>query len=159
MAIQFTPLPLPASADASKFTQFGREVTGVDPGNLTSEQFDRVRDALYKYDVLLFRNATLTAEQQYALTKAFDPTSEDYGHGNNKTEGTQKSILHPDLKTIPRVPQHPSHKTFHKTVVSAEDEAADAMRFYRWHIDAALYDLSPPRVTALYGLRIPRGPQ
>ncbi|KAF8193869.1 hypothetical protein K438DRAFT_1588706 [Mycena galopus ATCC 62051] len=178
MAIELTSLPLPASADASKFTQFGREVIGVDPGNLTSEQFEEIRNALYKYDALLFRNATLSPEQQYALTKAFDPTSENYGHGNNKTEGTTKSILHPDLKTIPRVPQvqligngtvynheglaeaklkHPSHNTFHKTVISAEDEAAGATRFYRWHIDAALYDLSPPRVTTLYGLRVPGG--
>ncbi|KAJ6548673.1 hypothetical protein B0H19DRAFT_1161586 [Mycena capillaripes] len=180
MAIQLTPLPLPASADASKFTQFGREVTGVDPGNLTSDQFEEIRQALYKHDALLFRNATITPEQQYALTKAFDPSSESYGHGNNKTEGTKKSILHPDLKTIPRVPQvqligngtvydheglaeaklkHPHHKSFHKTVVSPEDEAAGATRFYRWHIDAALYDLSPPRVTTLYGLRIPAGAQ
>ncbi|KAJ7131163.1 Clavaminate synthase-like protein [Mycena epipterygia] len=177
--IQLTLLPLPESADASKFTQFGREVVGVDPGNLTSEEFEEIREALYKYDALLFRDATLSPEQQYALTKAFDPASESYGHGNNKTEGTKKSILHPDLKTIPRVPQvqligngtvhdheglasatlkHPSHKTFHKTVVSPADEAAGFTRFYRWHIDAALYDLFPPRVTTLYALRIPRGP-
>ncbi|KAJ7912397.1 Clavaminate synthase-like protein [Mycena leptocephala] len=185
MAIHLAPLPLPASADASKFARFGRQVTGVDPGNLTSEQFGEIRDALHKYDALLFRDASMTPEQQYALTKlqeykAFDPASENYGHGNNKTEGTHKSILHPDLKTIPRVPQvqligngtiydheglaeaklkHPSHKTFHKTVVSPEDEAAGVTRFYRWHIDAALYDLSPPRVTTLYGLRIPQGAQ
>ncbi|KAJ7143478.1 alpha-ketoglutarate dependent xanthine dioxygenase [Mycena crocata] len=178
MGLQLTSLPLPASADASKFAQFGREVGGVDPGNLTGEQFKEIRDALYKYDVLLFRNATMSPEQQYALTKAFDPASESYGHGNNKTEGTQKSILHPDLKTIPRVPQvqligngtvynheglaeaklkHPSHQTFHRTVIRAEDEAKGFTRFYRWHIDAALYDLSPPRVTTLYGLIVPRG--
>ncbi|KAJ7358603.1 Clavaminate synthase-like protein [Mycena albidolilacea] len=162
MAIQLTPLPLPASADASKFTEFGREVSGVDPGNLTSEQFEEVREAFPKYDTLLFWNATLTPEQQYAVTKAFDPTSQNYGHGNNKTEGTAKSILHPDLKTIPRLAEaklkHPSHTTFHKTTVSPEDAAAGATRFYRWHIDAALYDLSPPRVTTLYALRVPRGP-
>jgi xanthine dioxygenase len=112
------------------------------------------------------------------LWQAFDPESEQYGHGNNKTEGTKKSILHPDLKTIPRVPQvqligngtvydheglaeaklkHPSHTTFHKTRVSLKDEAHGATRFYRWHIDAALYGLSPPRVTTLYGLRVPAG--
>jgi hypothetical protein len=110
--------------------------------------------------------------------QAFDPTSESYGHGNNKTGESKKSILHPDLKTIPRVPQvqligngtvynheglaeaklkHPSHTTFHKTRVSEADEAAGATRFYRWHIDAALYDLAPPRVTTLYGLRVPQG--
>lgn len=30
-------------------------------------------------------------------------------------------------------------------------------RFYRWHIDAALYDLSPPKVTTLYALGVPKG--
>ncbi|KAK0479648.1 taurine catabolism dioxygenase [Armillaria novae-zelandiae] len=180
MAIEFVPLPLPATADPSKFTTFGRQVKGVDPGNFTSEQFQEIREALYKHDALLFRGVDLSPEQQYALTKAFDPESENYGHGNNKTEGTKKSILHPDLKTIPRVPQvqligngivydheglaeaklkHPSHTTFHKTRVSPEDEAKGATRFYRWHIDAALYDLSPPRVTTLYGITVPTGSQ
>jgi hypothetical protein len=48
MAIELTPLPLPTSADPSKFTEFGREVKGVNPGNLTAEQFNDVQDALYK---------------------------------------------------------------------------------------------------------------
>ncbi|KAJ4470884.1 taurine catabolism dioxygenase [Lentinula aciculospora] len=178
MAIELIPLPLPASADASKFTDFGREVRGVDPGSLSSELFEQVKDALYKHDALLFRDVKLTPEQQYALTKAFDPESENYGHGNNKTEGTKKSILHPDLKTIPRVPQvqligngtvynheglaeamlkHPSHTTFHKTRITPEEEAKGITRFYRWHIDAALYDLSPPKVTTLYGINVPKG--
>ncbi len=30
-------------------------------------------------------------------------------------------------------------------------------RFFRWHMDAALYDLDPPKVTALYGIRVPKG--
>lgn len=110
--------------------------------------------------------------------QAFDPASESYGHGNNKTGSEKKSVLHPDLKTIPRVPQvqligngtvynheglaeamlkHPSHTTFHKTRVSEEDEAKGYTRFYRWHIDAALYDLSPPKVTTLYGIEVPSG--
>lgn len=52
---------------------------------------------------------------------------------------------------------HPTHKEFHKTVVSPEDEAKGYTRFYRWHIDAAFYDLSPPRVTSLYGSQVPKG--
>ncbi|KAJ7437097.1 Clavaminate synthase-like protein [Mycena galericulata] len=178
MAISLSPLALPESADASKFTDFGREVKGINPGALNPEEFEQVKDALYKHDILLFRDVILTPEQQYALTKAFDPESESYGHGNNKTGSNVKSILHPDLKTIPRVPQvqligngtvyeheglaeamlkHPSHTTFHKTRVSLEDEAKGITRFYRWHIDAALYDLSPPRVTTLYGITVPSG--
>ncbi|KJA19244.1 hypothetical protein HYPSUDRAFT_144093 [Hypholoma sublateritium FD-334 SS-4] len=178
MAIELTPLPLPASADPSKFADFGREVKGVDPANFTPEQFKEIEEALYKHGALLFRDAHVSPAQQYALTKAFDPKSESYGHGNNKTGETKKSILHPDLKTIPSVPQvqligngmvynheglaearlkHPSHTTFHKTVVSPEDAAKGVTRFYRWHIDAALYDLNPPKVTTLYGLTVPAG--
>ncbi|KAF8492806.1 Clavaminate synthase-like protein [Russula emetica] len=178
MSIETVPLTLPPSADPSKFSNFGRQVIGVDPGNLSPSDFAEIQQLLYKYDALLFRNVNLSPEQQYALTKAFDPTSESYGHGNNKTQSTKKSILHPDLKTIPRVPQvqligngtvhnheglesaalkHPSHTTFHKTPVSPEDEAKGVTRFYRWHIDAALYNLSPPRVTTLYGIQVPQG--
>ncbi|KAI0721179.1 Clavaminate synthase-like protein [Fomitopsis betulina] len=177
-AVAVSPLPLPPSADPSKFTDFGREVKGVNPGALTPEEFKEIEQLLYKHGALLFRDAHLTPEQQYALTKAFDPASESYGHGNNKTQNTKKSILHPDLKTIPRVPQvqligngtvynheglaeamlkHPSHTTFHKTRVSEEDTERGYTRFYRWHIDAALYDLSPPRVTTLYGIKVPQG--
>ncbi|KAI0962602.1 hypothetical protein AcV7_001407 [Taiwanofungus camphoratus] len=180
MAIEITPLPLPPSVDASKFANFGREVKGINPGALTPEQFIEIEQLLYKHSALLFRGVDLSPEQQYALTKAFDPASESYGHGNNKTESTKKSILHPDLKTIPRQPQvqligngtvynheglaeaklkHPSHTTFHKTRVSPEDEEKGVTRFYRWHIDAALYDLSPPKVTTLYGITVPKGPK
>lgn len=88
--------------------------------------------------------------------------------------------MHPDLKTIPRQPQvqligngtvydheglaeaklkHPNHTIFHKTRVSEEDAAKGATRFYRWHIDAALYDLAPPKVTSLYGITVPGGPE
>lgn len=180
MAIEVVSLPLPPSADASKFADFGREIKGVDPGSLTPEQFKEIELLLYKHSALLFRDVSLSPEQQYKLTKAFDPASESYGHGNNKTESTKKSILHPDLKTIPRQPQvqligngivydheglaeaklkHPSHTTFHKTRVSPEEEDKGVTRFYRWHIDAALYDLSPPKVTTLYSIKVPQGPK
>ena len=119
-------------------------------------------------------------DARLVLTQAFDPISDEYGHGNYKTQSTKQSILH-YLKTIPDVPQvqligngivhdhwglesaalkHPSHRTFHKTSVSPEDEAAHgATRFNRWHMDAALYELHPPRVTTLYAVRVPQGPQ
>lgn len=47
-SVEFVPLPLPASADASKFANFGREVRGLDPGNLTPETFKLIEEALYK---------------------------------------------------------------------------------------------------------------
>jgi hypothetical protein len=112
--------------------------------------------------------------------QVFDPQCEDYGHGNNKIDESRKSILHKLLQAIPPVPQvqligngtvynhegfsevrlkHPSHATFHKTHVSPEDEAKGITRFYRWHFDAALYDLNPPRVTTLYAVNVPHGPK
>ncbi|KZT02125.1 Clavaminate synthase-like protein [Laetiporus sulphureus 93-53] len=138
MAIEIASLPVPATADASKLAGFGIEVKGINPSELTPEPLKRIEQLPYNHDVLLFRDA-------------FDPTSESYGRGNNKTEKTKKSILHPDLKTIPRQPQvqlirygtvynheglleamlkHPSHTTFHKM-----------------------------QVTTLYGIKVPNGDQ
>ncbi|KAF8551787.1 Clavaminate synthase-like protein [Imleria badia] len=173
MAIDLAPLPLPSSADPSYFVDLGREVKGVNLCELTPPQFAEIRDALYKHDVLLFRNVALTPEQQYALTKAFDRHSESYGHGNN-TESTKLPVLHYPMG-IPRVPEvqligngiitdyeglatatlkHPSHTTYHKTRVSEEDEAKGYTRFFRWHIDSDLY---PSRITTLYGITVPKG--
>jgi xanthine dioxygenase len=108
--------------------------------------------------------------------KAFDPASKEYAHGDyTKT----KSLLNSYLNQIPRVPtvqvighgkvfnhegipelnlKHAHHSSFHKTRVSVEDEALGTTRFYRWHMDAALYAKAPAKVTALYALRVPEGP-
>ncbi|TIB97764.1 kinase-like protein [Wallemia mellicola] len=160
---------------------------------LSTDDFNLINDLLHKYSVLLFKNVDLSPENQDKLTRVgihsttvpsshpqlFDPAAKGYGHGNNKTGSSKKSILHPDLKTIPRIPtvqvigngnvynheglqeaklKHPHHKTFHKTKVSEEDEKKGITRFYRWHIDAALYDLDPPKVTTLYAIKVPQGP-
>ncbi|KAK0209283.1 Clavaminate synthase-like protein [Desarmillaria ectypa] len=169
---------MPASADAAKLNDFGREVKGFHPAHLETS-LEQVREALYTYDALLFRNVGLTPEEIRDLVKAFDPDSTAYGHGNSKVDQNKASILHSYLKTIPRVPQvqlighgtvrdhegipeavlkHAHHSSFHKTRVSDEDEAQGVTRFFHWHMDAALYDLDPPKVTALYGIRVPKGP-
>jgi hypothetical protein len=48
MTIDLLPFPLSATADTSKFIDFGREVRGVHPGKLTPEEFSEIREALYK---------------------------------------------------------------------------------------------------------------
>jgi xanthine dioxygenase len=45
------------------------------------------------------------------------------------------------------------HTRFCSNVPSAESVARPLNR----HIDAALYDLDPPKVTTLYGLKVPAG--
>ena len=54
MAIELAPLPLPASADLSYFVDFGREVKGVNPGEVTQPQFSEIHDALYKVSSPIF---------------------------------------------------------------------------------------------------------
>ncbi|RSH93606.1 hypothetical protein EHS25_006252 [Saitozyma podzolica] len=175
----YTPIPAPATASPEHFKDFGRQVEGYVPSEVTPEQTQEIIEMLYKHSILLFKNLKLTPKEQYELTHAFDPQAQSYGHGNNKTGKEKASILHPDLKTIPHQPQvqligngkvpgtyeglespqlkHPHHKTFHKSVVSQEEEDKGVTRFYRWHIDAALYALSPPKVTTLYAVSVPKG--
>ncbi|TPX36673.1 hypothetical protein SmJEL517_g01193 [Synchytrium microbalum] len=179
--VDFAPLSLPSSCNPAYFKDFGLEIKNVDPGNMTSGEKKMVVELLYKHSVLVFSNVKVAPEDQYEFTKMFDPVSEQYGHGNARVQSTQKSILHPDLKTIPRVPQvqligngtlynheglaeaklkHPSHQSFHGTSVSEDDEKKGVTRFYRWHIDAALYNLDPPKVTTLFASTVPhRAPQ
>ena len=48
MTIETVPLPLPLSADPSRFANFGRQVIGVDPGNLSPSDFAEIQQLLYK---------------------------------------------------------------------------------------------------------------
>ena len=92
-------LPLPNS-------HFGAVVTNASLENLQPDALDTIRDALYKHQVLLFKDQQhLSPKAQYELTKLFDPSSEVYGHGNVPVSKQAKSVLHPDLKTIPHQPQ------------------------------------------------------
>ena len=109
----------------------------------------------------------LSPQDQYALTKRFDPNSESYGHGHNQ-KLMAASVLQNDLVSIPAQPQvkllgnglcenhegidsvvlkHPQHFTFHKDVLTDADSKAGHTRFFRWHMDAALYQFEP---TSMY---------
>ncbi|PSN69840.1 Clavaminate synthase-like protein [Corynespora cassiicola Philippines] len=163
-----------APPEGSKI-DFGAEIRGADLENITPSDFSTIRTALFTHHLLLFKNQqSLSPKAQYELTRLFDSSSTSYGHG--KTLDTKRSILHPDLKTIPHQPQvqvigngpvasfeglenirlrHPHHRTFHRDAIpDAQDR--DFTRFYRWHIDAALYALEPPVVTTLMAVRVPR---
>ncbi|KAK0722156.1 TfdA family taurine catabolism dioxygenase TauD [Lasiosphaeria miniovina] len=169
------PLALPEGSQIN----FGASVSSVDVENLTDADFDVIRTALFTHQVVVFKGqGHVTPRAQFELTRRFDPAAAAaYGHG--ATLDAKRSVLHPDLKTIPHQPQvqvigngfvgeyeglhnitlrHPHHRTFHATAVpDAED--LDYTRFYRWHIDAALYGsgLAPPVVTTLLAVRVPAG--
>ncbi|GAP85692.2 putative family Taurine catabolism dioxygenase [Rosellinia necatrix] len=163
---------------------FGAEVSNVDIENLTDDEFAVIHDALFRHQLLVFRDqGHVSPRAQFELTRRFEPSGgSSYGHERVAIEAEHRSILHPDLRTIPHQPQvqvighgrvaayeglsdlrlrHPHHRTFHATAVPAAEDAT-ATRFYRWHIDAALHGgpgagRAPPVVTTLLAVRVPRG--
>jgi alpha-ketoglutarate-dependent taurine dioxygenase len=171
--LEIRPLKAPHPDSA---VDFGVEIYNVDLEALTDADFETIRTALYTSHVVVLKNqADLSPKAQYQLTKRFDPKTDTYGHG--KTLDAKRSVLHPDLKTIPHQPQvqvigngfyeeyeglnnitlvHPHHKKFHKVAIPEEDDLI-ATRFFRWHIDAALYALNPPKVTSLMAVKVPAG--
>lgn len=196
-AIDIRPISVPSQSSVN----FGAEIYNVDIENisgtaslleldilcsLTRENpltnrfadadFDLIRTALYHNHLIVLKNqAGLSPRAQFELTKRFDPQSDNYGHG--KTLDAKRSVLHPDLKTVPHQPQvqvigngyiseyeglkdiklvHPHHRKFHKFPIPESDDL-DFTHFFRWHIDAALYDLNPPRVTSLMAVSVPKG--
>ena len=71
---------------------------------IEDDDFALIRDTLYKYQVVVFKNQSgLSPKAQYELTRRFDPSAQGYGHG--KTLDAKRSILHPDLKTVPHQPE------------------------------------------------------
>jgi alpha-ketoglutarate-dependent taurine dioxygenase len=166
----------PLTAPTTSSVNFGVEIYNADLEHLTEADFETIRTALYNSHIVILKNQSgLSPKAQYELTRRFDPSAENYGHG--KTLDAKRSVLHPDLKTIPHQPQvqvignghfeeyeglkditlvHPHHKKFHKVPIPEEDDLAFT-HFFRWHIDAALYALNPPKVTSLMAVKVPSG--
>jgi alpha-ketoglutarate-dependent taurine dioxygenase len=147
-----------------------------DPSKLNAADFETLSVALHTYLVLVIKNqADLQPASQLDLTKRFDPTcSGHYGH--SKEFRNEKSILRKDGVSVPDVPQvqilgqgvverhaghdritlkHPTHHNFHRDLLSKSEQDQGYTRFYRWHIDSALYELSAPVCTTLLGIRVP----
>ncbi|KAI7857809.1 hypothetical protein BDC45DRAFT_499427 [Circinella umbellata] len=161
--------------EAQSGVDFGAMINDLDLEKLSDHDFEILRDAVYTYQVVVIRNQShLQPKTQYEITKRFEPEVDTYGHGGQHR--AQQSVIARDLSPLPDVPQvqllghgliknyqgieerqltHPHHKVFHQTVMSKEDEEAGKTRFYRWHMDAALYKLNPPKVTSLFGFKNP----
>ncbi|EEY18505.1 alpha-ketoglutarate dependent xanthine dioxygenase [Verticillium alfalfae VaMs.102] len=169
-----TVRPLSSQGDGSSL---GAIIADMDIENLSDADFNVIQDALYHHQVVVFKKqGHLSPKAQYEVTQRFDPAAAG-AYGHSKTLDAKRSILHPDLKTIPHQPQvqvigngfvesyeglenitlrHPHHRTFHATRIPDEDDL-DFTRYYRWHIDAALYGLAPPVATSLLAVRVPGG--
>ena len=171
-SLKVRPLaPAPGST-----VDFGAEVDAGDLSRLSDADFEALSNAVLTQHVVVVRGqGALTPQHQFELTRRFDPTVQTYGHGHDK-ELLKKSVLVQDLISLPGVPQvqligngpvqdhegvpeamlrHPSQQTFHQKPLTEAQEEADFTRFYRWHLDAALYKLHPPKVTTLLALEVP----
>jgi alpha-ketoglutarate-dependent taurine dioxygenase len=155
---------------------FGAEVSLASVADLSDADFAALEAAVYTHQVVVVRRQDrLSPKAQFELTRRFDPSVKTYGHGNRE-ELLKASVLTRDLISIPDVPQvkllgngpvsqheglpdvqlqHPSQRSFHHTPLGDEQERQDYARFYRWHIDAALYEYHPPKVTTLLALTVP----
>ncbi|CEG82602.1 hypothetical protein RMATCC62417_16652 [Rhizopus microsporus] len=171
----FTIEPIVPSAKQSG-VDFGAVINDLDLEKITPEDFDKLYEAVYTYQVIVVRNqGHVTPHTQYELTKRFDPQNIDmYGHGGMYR--ASESVIARDISPLPVQPQvqllgngivrnhcgiderklvHPSHTVFHKIPLTKEQMDAGYTRFYRWHMDAALYKLNPPKVTTLFGIKNP----
>jgi len=100
--LEVRPLKAPYPESA---VNFGVEIDNVNLSELSDADFEVIRNALYNSHVVVLKNQQgVSPAAQYSITKKFDPACEgNYGHG--KTLDAKRSVLHPDLKTIPHQPQ------------------------------------------------------
>jgi alpha-ketoglutarate-dependent taurine dioxygenase len=155
---------------------FGVDAGVLDLDHLDDAGFAALERAVLTHAVVVVRGQErLSPRAQFELTRRFDPAVKTYGHGN-RPDIMKQSVLVQDLVSIPDWPQvkllgngrvtdheglgevelhHPSHRSFHHTPLTDEQEAQGLTRFYRWHMDAALYELNPPKVTTLLALKVP----
>ncbi|KAK0745186.1 hypothetical protein B0T21DRAFT_399415 [Apiosordaria backusii] len=148
------PVVQPLTPPEGSKINFGATITGIDIENLTDADFNIIREVLFTHQVIIFKNQShVTPRAQFNLTNLFNPAATSYGHGKTVI-GNGFVEEYEGLKNIQL--RHPHHKTFHVTTIPEEDDLTHT-RFYRWHIDAALYGLAPPIVTTLLAVKVPGG--
>lgn len=174
-------VPLPESA--RKQSELGAQVHlhGANLADLSAEDTAVLKQALYDHSVLVIKGvkdleATLVPE----LCKIWDSNQLNV-HGHGKSLSDKGNILTANhAARVPHAPQvsiigngdfkdhfgsgelalrHVEHTSFHRDPLSKEQIAAGETRFYRWHIDAPLYELQPAKVTMLYSFVNPASPK
>jgi len=109
----------------------GAEIQGVDIANITDEQFEQVRDALFRYKMIYFRHQTnMTIEDQESLTLRFGEFGTDaYTSG---IEG------HPNVQRL----------------IKEASTVVDWIFGDGWHVDSPFME-RPPSISLLQSLDIP----
>lgn len=115
----------------------GAEIVGLDLSQeLTNETFNKVRDAYYRYSVIVFRDQKLTPEQHISFSRRF---------GELEIHVLKEYLL----------PRHPEILVISNIVENGKNIGlADAGRVAVWHTDMS-YLKEPSAGSALYALEIP----
>jgi alpha-ketoglutarate-dependent taurine dioxygenase len=108
----------------------GAEICGVDAAQVTDEQFQELRQALFRHKMIYLRQQKLTHGEHEAFSLRFGPFAEDA-----YTQGV------------------PGHRDVHPLIKQADDRSR--MVFGEgWHTDSPFLT-QPPSITILYSIEIP----
>jgi len=108
----------------------GAEIAGVDVTRMSEEQFQEVRNALFRHKMIFFRDQTLTHADHEAFSLRFGPFAEDA-----YTQGV------------------PGHRNVHPLIKEADDPSK--MVFGEgWHTDSPFLP-EPPAITSLRAVQVP----
>ncbi|KAL2822392.1 hypothetical protein BJX63DRAFT_426966 [Aspergillus granulosus] len=163
---------------------FGAQVTGIDINNISHEDVDRLKAAVWRHKVILVKGQSdLDPKKQWELVKRLDPNANDgHSHGTLSTIRAKGGILSQgrDVVGIPGAEnvrligkgfQGEDHfgvknqtierglsNDFHAVPPPLEDFENGITRFHRWHLDAPLYGKDPAWFTTLRCVKLPKGP-
>src|ERR1700685_4382235 len=108
----------------------GAEICGVDATAMTDEQFQELRQALFRHKMIYLRQQKLTHGEQEAFSLRFGPFAEDA-----YTQGV------------------PGHRNVHPLIKQADDPSR--MVFGEgWHTDSPFLP-EPPAITTLRSIQVP----
>jgi alpha-ketoglutarate-dependent taurine dioxygenase len=108
----------------------GAQICGVDAATVTEQQFQEIRQALFRHKMIYLRQQRLTHGEQETFGLRFGPFAEDA-----YTQGV------------------PEHRNVHPLIKQADD--GSRMVFGEgWHTDSPFL-AQPPSITILYSIEIP----
>ncbi|KAJ5806799.1 hypothetical protein N7474_010391 [Penicillium riverlandense] len=163
---------------------FGARVTGVDLNNISDDDVDRLKAAVWRHKVIVVKaQHTLDPKKQWELVTRLDPKASDgHSHGNLTTFREKGGLLAQgrevvgipgaeNVRLIGKGFQGENHfgienhtierglsNDFHAIPPSLEEFEQGITRFQRWHIDAPLYGKDPAWFTTLRCVTLPKGP-
>lgn len=153
-----------------------------DPAALSEQDLKELRQALYDHSILVIRNQQgMDPNLMPKLAAVWDDKMINVHSGGKAAITSPDNILsRTTALRIPTAPnaaiigngsfenyhgidelklRHVSHQEFHAEPLSKQDIEKGQTRFYRWHLDAPLYENLPGKATILHGVIIPRAPQ